>query len=161
MGFREWVRDRLVTADAIYGLILYAALVGASSDDDTPDAVVVLVVSLASLLIFWGAHVFAGTIANHGENVPLRRAMVISMNHSSGMLYAAILPSVPLLMAAFGVIDGDAGVDFALLIAMLILGVLGYSSFAQRKAHMAVRIFGAIGTALFGLLVIILNMAAH
>jgi len=155
------VSSRLVTADAIYGLILYAALVGASSDEDAPDPVQVLVFSLGSLLIFWGAHVFAGTVANHGADVPLHSAMWASIGHASGMLYASILPSVPLVLGMLKLVAADDAVNFSLLTAMIILGLLGYTSFAQRKSHVVVCILGGIGTAFFGLLVILFNVAAH
>jgi hypothetical protein len=164
MGFRQWMRDRFVTPDAVYGLILYAAIVGAVSDDDS-DSVEVLVFSVISLVIFWGAHVFAATIASHGvkggHEVTLGSAVARSVRHSSGMLYAAILPSLVLLLGVFHVLDTDDAVSLALLAAMVVLGVLGYQAFAQRGSHVIVRVLGALGTALFGLFMIILNIAVH
>ena len=161
MGFRRWVGERFVSVDAIYGLILYAALIAASSAEDDPNAGLVLVFSAFSLLIFWGAHVFAGTIVNHAGNVPLHRAIWASIGHSSGMLWAAILPSIPLALGAASVIaDGDA-VDLALTVCTVILFMLGYTAFSRRGANLAVRIFGGIGCALFGTLVIALNAIVH
>ena len=49
----------------------------------------------------------------------------------------------------------------ALLLVMVVLGVLGYSAYAQRGAAVWVRIVGAIGTALFGFVVFVLNYAVH
>jgi predicted anti-sigma-YlaC factor YlaD len=164
MGFRLWVRDHFVTADAVYGLILYAAIVGAVSDDDS-DSLEVLIFSVVSLFIFWGAHVFAGTIATHGvkggTETTLGHAIARSIGHSAGMLYAAILPSFVLLLGVFQVLGTDDAVSLALLVAMVILGVLGYQAFAQRGSPVIVRILGAVGTALFGLLMIVLNIAVH
>lgn len=164
MGFRSWVRDRFVTADAVYGTILYAALVAGVSDADAT-ALEVLLVAAFSLLVFWGAHVFAGTIATHGvkngEEIPLGEAVRRSVGHSSGMLYAAILPSVALLLGVFRLLIVDDAVSLALLIAMVTLGLLGYQAFAQRKSTIIVRILGGIGTAFFGLLMILLNLLVH
>ena len=164
MGFRLWVRDHFVTPDAVYGLILYAAIVGAVSDEDS-DSLEVLIFSVVSLVIFWGAHVFAGTIATHGvrsgTETTLGRAIGRSMGHSVGMLYAAILPSFVLLLGVFDVLATDDAVGLALLVAMVILGVLGYQAFAQRGSAVIVRILGAVGTALFGLFMIVLNIAVH
>jgi hypothetical protein len=164
MGFRDWMREHFVTPDAVYGLILYSALIGGVSDDDS-DSVEVLVISVASLLIFWGAHVFAGTIASHGvkdgKEVTLGAAMRTAFSDSSGMLYASILPSIPLVVGAFGILATDDAVSLSLLIAMVVLGVLGYKSFAQRGASVARRIGGALGTASFGFLMIALNVAVH
>ena len=167
MGLRQWMHDRFVTPDAIYGLILYAALLGGLSDteDEPADSLEVLVVAGISLLVFWGAHVFAGTIAKHGvvdgKEVTLGAATWQSFKHSSGMLYTAVLPSLIMLLGVFKVVATDDAVSLALLAAMIILGVLGYSAFAQRGSHLAVRIFGGIGTAFFGLLLIILNEIVH
>ena len=160
MGFGTWVRERLVTPDAVYGLILFSALIGAV-DDDNSAALEVLVVAVSSLVIFWGAHVFAGTITVHGAEMRLGVATRHAMAHSMGMLYAAILPTLVLLLGVFHVMSADDAVSLALLVATVILGVLGYSAFAQRRAHVAIRILGAIGTALFGLLMIVLNIAVH
>jgi hypothetical protein len=160
MDFRRWVRDRLVTVDAIYGLILYAALIGAVSDEDS-HPVEVFVLSVFSLVIFWGAHVYAGTIVNHVGNVPLGRAIGTAVKHSSGMLWAAILPSIPLVLGAFHLLADDDAVDWALLIVTIQLGVLGFIALGNRGAPLVGRIFGAIGCALFGTLIIFLNAAVH
>jgi hypothetical protein len=164
MGFRTWMHEHFVTADAVYGLILYSALVGGVSNSDT-NSLEVLVISAVSLLIFWGAHVFASTIANHGvkdgAEITLGQATLHAFKHSSGMLYAAVLPSIPLVVGAFGLVSTDDAVSYSLLIAMIVLGVLGYQAFAQRGAKMGRRIWGGIGTAFFGFLMIVLNVAVH
>ena len=165
MGLRTWAREHLVSADAIYGLILYTALIGVASDDDA-STLDVIIASVATLVIFWGAHVFAGTIAGHGidkdgNEVTLAQARRKAVAHSSRMLYAAILPTIALLPGLFHLIPTDLAVDIALLVAMIVLGVLGYQAFAQRGVSVSRRIFGGIGTAFFGLLIIILNSAVH
>ena len=47
------MHDHFVTPDAVYGLILYSALIGGVSDDDS-NSTEVLAISAVSLLIFWG-----------------------------------------------------------------------------------------------------------
>ncbi len=160
MTARSWIREHLLTADAIYGLILYSALVAGVSDDDS-NALEVLVVSVLSLLIFWGAHVFAQTLAAHGTETSLAAAMRRAFAHSSGMLYASVLPSVPLIVGAFGAMSADDAVSLSLLIAMIVLGTLGYNSLGERGHHPVLRVLGAIGTAFFGFMVIVLNIAVH
>lgn len=153
--------ERFVSVDAIYGLILFAALIAASSSEENPEALVVLLFSALSLVIFWGAHVFAGTIVNHASNSPLSKSIRASMGHSSGMLWAAVLPSIPLILGGMRLISDDDAVNYALLVCTAILFLLGYTAFARRKANLAVRIFGGIGCALFGTLVIALNALVH
>lgn len=160
MGFREWVAHRFITVDAIYGLILYAALIAAVSDEDS-HPLEVLFISLATLVIFWGAHVYAGTIVNHVAKAPLHIAIGKAMRESGGMLWAAVLPSVPLVLGVFHLLADDDAVDLALLIVTIQLGVLGYVALKRRGVGRAGRIFGAIGTALFGTLIIGLNAAVH
>lgn len=164
MRVLRWVRRRLVTADAVYGLILYAALIAVTSTSHTHSFEVFLV-SLGSLVVFWGAHVYAGTIANHGvrdgEEVTMSQAFHEAIGHASGMLYAAVLPSIPLVIGAFGGLSDENSVDGSLYIVLVQLAAIGYQSFAQRNSRVVARIFGAIGTALFGLLMIILNTIVH
>jgi len=160
MGFLQRVRERLVTPDAVYGLILFSALIGAVDDEDS-EALEVLFVAVASLVIFWGAHVFAGTITTHGEDVRLGLAVRRSMVHSMGMLYAAILPSLVLLLGVFHVVSADDAVSIALLVATAVLGLLGYNAFARRRSPVLIRVLGGLGTALFGALMIVLNIVVH
>ena len=164
MGFRTWMQQHFVTPDAVYGLILYSALIAGISDDDS-NSLEVLLIAAFSLLVFWGAHVFASTIAGHGvkdgKEITLGQATRRAFGRSSGMLYAAILPSIPLIFGAFSLISTDDAVSLSLLLAMIVLGVLGYQAFASRGSNVAVRIWGAISTAFFGFLMIILNIAVH
>lgn len=154
------IRARLVTPDAVYGLILFSALIGAV-DDEQSEALEVLFVAGASLVIFWGAHVFAGTVAAHGAERRFGEAFRHAVGHSMGMLYAAVLPALVLLLGVFHVLTADDAVTTALLVATGILGVLGYNAFAQRRSPVVIRILGGIGTALFGLLMIVLNILVH
>ncbi|MEP6481163.1 MAG: hypothetical protein ABJA94_04060 [Rhodoglobus sp.] len=160
MGFQKWVREHFVTADAVYGLILYSALVAGVSDDHS-SSLEVLGLSVASLVIFWGAHVFAGTVAGHGAEVSLGASLRRSFGHSSGMLYAAILPSLALLLGVFNLISADDAVNLALLVGTVVLGLLGFYAFSQRKRGIIIRILGGLGTAMFGLLMIVLNVVVH
>jgi hypothetical protein len=159
-----WVERRLVTADAIYGLILYAALVGVISDKSHP-SLEVLILSVLSLLVFWGAHVYAATIAGHGVRdgavITVGAALHDAVWHTSGMLYAAILPSVPLVIAVFGALKDDDAANLSMLVVVVQLAVIGYDSFTQRRSPIIIRILGAIGTGLFGLLMVILNLIVH
>jgi hypothetical protein len=160
----RWGRSRLVTADAVYGLILYAALIAVTSTVHT-HTLQVFLISVFSLMVFWGAHVYAGTIANHGvrdgEEIPIGRAFRTAVGHASGMLYAAILPSVPLVIGSVHLLSDDDAVDYSLLIVLVLLALLGYQSFAQRKVRIIFRILGALGTAVFGLIMIVLNTIVH
>jgi hypothetical protein len=160
-------RERVVTPDAVYGTILFAAVVAALSDEDDlrGDIVSTLIFSVITQIVFWIAHVFAGAVAGHGahggEVVPLGTATSRAIRHSLGLLYGPVLPAVPLLLGSFGLIAADDAGDLSLLIAMIILGVLGYLAFADRGARVIVRVLGALGSAFLGFVIIVLNMAVH
>ena len=160
----RWIGSQLVTADAIYGLILFSALVAVISTDHS-DSWEVFWVSGLSLVVFFVAHVYAGTIANHGvidgHEVTLGHAFQSALGNSSGMLFASVLPAIPLLLGIAHLLSYGSSVDDSLYVVLVILAVLGYLSFAQRKSKMVVRIFGALATALFGLAIIVLNSAVH
>lgn len=162
--FRQRAHETFVTADAVYGLILYSALIAASSDNDD-EPIDVLLVSLITLVVFWAAHVFAATVAGHGvkgdQDTSLSAAFRHGVKHSSGMLYAAVVPSILLILGAFGLWSTETAVDYALLGATVVLGLLGYVAFAGRGARWPVRILGALGTALFGVIIIFMNVFVH
>ncbi|CAN5130242.1 hypothetical protein BH09ACT3_BH09ACT3_05890 [soil metagenome] len=73
-----------------------------------------LLASIFSLIVFWLAHVYAGTITGHGKEVKT-----------------------------------------------VILGVLGFLSFAERGYRIPIRIVGALTTAFFGVLIIAFDAAVH
>lgn len=77
------------------------------------------------------------------------------------MLYASALPSVPLILGAFSLMSTDDAVSLSLLIAMIVLGTLGYNALGERGKHPVLRVLGAIGTASFGFFIIVLNIAVH
>jgi hypothetical protein len=158
------LRHRFVTEDTVYGTILYSALIATVSTDGD-DALDVLVISALSLIVFWAAHIYAGTIASHGvkdgEEVSLRSAFANSVRRSNGMLYAAILPSIVLLLGVVHVVSYEHSVDYSLWVNIVLLAVLGYLAFAERRARIIIRILGALGSAFFGLLMIVLNTAVH
>lgn len=175
--------ERFVTPEAVYGLVLYAAIVAAVSDEadepsaDDPtlvindatiqlnDSVAILIWVILSTVVFWGAHVFAHAVAGHGvrngRETSLGEATRLAFHHSAGMLYAPVLPSMALLLGAFGVVSDEWAIAAALWISTLLLGMLGYLAFAARRAKVYVRILGGFGTAVLGLVIIVLNAVMH
>lgn len=175
---------RFVTAEAVYGLVLYAAVVAAASDEEEQaaaepdptiifndvtytfnDSTFVFLWAALSAVVFWGAHVFAHAVAGHGvhegEPISVGLATKRAFHHAAGMLYAPIVPSIPLLLGAFGLIAYDDAVGWALWTTMALLGVLGFLAFTARRSHVIIRILGGLGTAFLGLIIIIINAVLH
>lgn len=176
------ILHRFVTPEAVYGLVLFAAIVAAVSDEaedadsdatlvlnDTtvtiPDSAGILIWVVLSTLVFWAAHVFAHAVAGHGVHdgrpVGVGEATRDAFRRSAGMLYAPILPSIWLVLGAFGVISDGLAIDGALWTSTGLLAVLGFLAFTARRSNWLVRILGGVGTALLGIVIIGLNAVMH
>lgn len=155
------------TPAAIYGTIVYASVVAASSlEDDHPDSALrILVFSLVSIVVFWLAHVYSTALGFHGDAAHVRDRLRDSLRHamaeSAGMLEAAVIPSVPLLLATLGILDAETAVTIALWLAVLMLALLGYLVFLVRGRPIGICLLGAVVTGLFGVVVILLKIALH
>jgi hypothetical protein len=174
---------RFVTPEAVYGLVLYAAVVAAASDDSEgadadpatvvlngtsvviPEASGVLIWVLLSMIVFWGAHVFAHAVAGHGVRdghpVTVANATRQAFRHSAGMLYAPILPTIALLLGALGVLPDDVAIEAALWVSVGVLGLLGFLAFVAKRSSWIISILGGVATAVLGLLIILINAVMH
>jgi len=158
------VRREFATAESVYGTILVAGLILAISSHEEP-SLGVFWGTIATVLVFWAAHVYAATVAYHGDDggeiVTLGAAFRRALRHSNGLIVAAVIPLIPIYLGVIDVLDDDDAVDYALWSAVLILGVLGYLAFHERGSRIWVRIVGAIGTAFFGIVIIVINSFVH
>lgn len=154
------MRERLATAPAIYGLIVYQVLVAAESDDPHEPPLMVLLWSLLSFLGFYVAHVFAEVVARHGS-ASLPVAIRHGFSHSAGMLYAAILPTIALLICAAAQTNGEDAAGWTLLVGLAVLAFLGYQATAQRGRPVWARLLGALAIAFVGFVVIFIEYVVH
>ena len=125
----RWQRFRraIVTPELIYGTIVSSAVIAVAADDDSD--LKVFLVTLVTMIVFWAAHVFATTVANHGMRegrvIGIREAFGGALRHSNGLIYATAVPLVFLILGALNVVDEDTAYNIALLVGVLLLGVLG------------------------------------
>ncbi|SEA37401.1 hypothetical protein SAMN04515680_0165 [Leifsonia sp. 21MFCrub1.1] len=151
------------TPAAIYGTIVYASVIAATAVDneDSGSAVQILVFSLVSIVVFWLAHVYSDALGFHGDADRLSDRMRDSLRHalfeSSGMLEAAVIPSIPLLLASLRILPADLGVSLALWLCVLLLALLGFLVFHVRGRGVWACLVGAVVTGLFGVVVILLK----
>ncbi len=156
---RRAVAERFGSATAIYGLIVFTSFVTIASDS-LPEAGEILAEAIPALIIFYAAHVFAHTLTGHGEH-GLRGSLRTALRHSAGMLYAAV-PSVLILVAGtFTRMSGQDAYSLSMWAAVIVLGVLGYGAYSRRGASVPIRILGGAGTAMLGVLLILLEYALH
>lgn len=149
----------------MYGVILVSGMIIVTGDKSDASWDVFLRV-LGTVLVFWAAHVYAGTVAELGAGVGEHRhgfaaALTTALRDSLGLLLAACLPLIVLLFGAAGVIADDQAVWGALWVDVVVLAILGYLGVARWSATLWVRLIGAAITAALGAVVVVLKTLIH
>ena len=148
---------------AIYGVVLVSSLIAIGWHENTD--LEVLVFTFGAVLVFWLAHVYAGTVSREETGSPRWRAIFAAARaaaaHSSGMLLAMILPTVFLILATVGVLDEYVAYYLALWVGVAVLAVIGWWTAARRGGHWTWRLVSAVITASLGMLVIWLGSLVH
>ncbi len=171
-GSKGWARSPAIgllsTESAVYGVILVAGLVEILSSPAVASWDV-LVKVLVTVVVFWLAHLYAGTVAHLGDehetDLPGRQRLALAaryaLDHSWGMLIAPLLPVAFLLLGVVGVISDEVAIWGTLWIAVVVLGILGYLKAAAWTSRLSIRMTSAAVTSLLGLLLIGLKMLIH
>lgn len=159
----ETLGHTLMTEESIYGLILLSGMILVSGMNNDASWVVLITV-IATVVVFWIAHVYAGTLARFsgkfgGGNLIL--AISTSVKRSRGLLVSGILPIAVLSLGTLDVIPDRSAIWAALWANTIMLGVLGYIGVARWSTNIWWRLASAATTALFGGFVIILKAFTH
>lgn len=162
---RRFLDVRFRSPTAIYGLIVFTAFIAIASDGTDEEGRLVSAIEMIgeavpALLIFYVAHVFAHTLTDHGQ-LGLAPALRHALHHSSGMLYAALPTIAVLVVGSFTDMPGYDVYEWSMWSAVIVLGVLGYAAYSRRGTHVVVRILGALGTAVLGAIIILLEYVLH
>jgi hypothetical protein len=148
---------------AIYGVVLVSSLIAIGWRENTD--LEVLGFTLGAVIVFWLAHVYAGTVSREETGSPRWRAIFAaartSAAGSAGMLLAMILPTIFLILATVDVLDEYVAYYLALWVGALVLAVIGWWTAARRGGHWAWRLLSAVMTASLGLFVIWLGSLVH
>lgn len=153
----------LMSEEAIYGLILVSGMIVVSGSAQY-SSFKALITVLVTVLVFFAAHVFAGTLgrlAATDGHAGLRASLRSSAHQSSGMLLASAAPLVVLLLGATRVIEDSTALWVALIINTVLLGALGWVAVARWSTHWLPRILSAVITAAFGGVLILLKAIIH
>jgi len=117
---------------------------------------------VATLLVFFAAHAYAATLAAMGHyHLSFSNALKRGIAESLGMIVVGIFPVVVLLFGVIGLIRPVDAVWLALLLDMLLLGLLGWIVTATRLKNVWARVGGALVSAGFGALIIVLKALIH
>lgn len=160
------LRPGFGTEAAVYGTILVSGLIALASYSGETSVRVLIKVGV-TVVVFWASHVFAGTVARMGEHASdevraeLGPAFRGSLRHSLGMLTSATVPALILLLGTTRIIPDDIANDVALWSGVVILAFLGYVAFLRRGSSQLIRILGALATASFGLVFVVMKAFIH
>lgn len=157
---RRRERHPLATEEGVYGLILVAGLIAASSGSDV-SALQTLVFVVVTVIVFWAAHVYAGAVSAHGPSTGVRQSIGEAAHRSRGLLIAPVLPTVPLLVGAMGLVGDRLAGWISMWVIVATLAVLGYVAYRRRGARMLVRVLGSLATATFGMVIILAKALIH
>ena len=148
---------------AIYGVVLVSSLIAIGWREDTD--LQVLVFTLGAVVVFWLAHVYAGTIAREESEGPRLRGILLaarsSAAHTAGMLLAMVLPTIFLGLAALNLLDEYLAYYLALWVGVAVLAVIGWFAARRRGGHWGWWLLSAVVTATLGLIVIWLGSLVH
>jgi hypothetical protein len=164
VGGLHMVRSHFATDEGVYGVILVAGMIVASGGANATAWTVFLSV-VATVIVFWAAHVYAGTVAHHGFEdgriIGIRDSLRAALRRSWGLLVSALIPCSILLLGVVKAVPDVLAVWIALWGCVAVLAVLGYIAFARRRAPWHIRLLGALATAGFGILMILLKAGIH
>ncbi len=155
------LRRSFVTPELISGTILVSVVIAVA--DESNGILDVFTITVLSALVFWATQVFIITVAVQGvrsdeEAVSLRRSFGIALSRSFGLLLAAVPPVVFIFFGLFGAFHGQVAYWIALWIEVVLLAVLGWIAFSARRSPWYVRLCGALATAGFGVLAVLLKI---
>jgi hypothetical protein len=160
----QFVRTTFVTEEAVYGVILVDGMIVVSAGHGA-SAWSVFWTVIGTVVVFWAAHVYAGTVAHHGLDhermIGLGEAFRGSLRRSMGLLASALIPSFILLLGATRAITDTYAIWTALWAGVVVLAVLGWVAFARRGSPWPIRVAGSLGTAAFGLAMILMKALIH
>src|SRR5690349_15071194 len=141
LGTTPKVTRILMSEEAIYGLILVSGMIVVSYNL-TGTSLSALVTVVVTVIVFFAAHVYAGTLARLAATdgkAHLPEALGRAAYHSLGMLVISLAPVAVLLLGVTRAVPDDSAVWFALFIDALALGVLGWLAVAKWTRHFWLR----------------------
>lgn len=152
------------SAEGVYGLIIVAGMIVVSRNLTASSGEALLSV-IATLLVFFAAHVYAAAVswmADHPErDGGIRAAIRHGLHESVGLLGLAAVPVLILFLGFAGLLHDGFAVWMALGADVLLLAVVGWVIAATRTTSVWARLGGALVTASFGGILIALKALIH
>jgi hypothetical protein len=149
------------SAGAIYGTIVAMAVIAGTARDPAHGKALGLVV--ATLVVFWLAHVYAHTLSSHlrGEHGPGWSAVVAAMDEERPLLEGPVPLLVVLLLGELGLLEGGTAVRLALWLGIAELVLWGVLYSRRQHWNWLVAVTAGAVNGLFGLLIVLLEVIVH
>lgn len=152
----------LLSEDAVYGLILVSGMIVVSNNlvGTSLNALATVVVTV---VVFFAAHVYARTISHMAASDPVRvrTSLLVALDHSKGLVIAAVPPLVVLGLGVTHFVDDDVAIWTALALDIVLLGVLGWAAVSAWTHRFWPRLASALITAGFGAVIAGLKALIH
>ena len=158
---RWWLFRPPESAGAIYGTIAAMAVIAGTAKD--PAHGKALELTIATLLVFWLAHVYAHALAHHLRGA--RRldwsAVKVAMAEEWSLLQGPVPLLVLLVLGELGILEERQAVRLALWLGVVEL-VTWATLYARRQSWpwLTALTAGAVN-GVFGLIIVILEVAVH
>jgi hypothetical protein len=161
---RPWRRLAIVAANprgAIYGTIVASAVIAAAAaGGKSPD--LILTATVATLLVFWLAHVYAHFLDHEVRHDRTRWKVLASiMGQEVSMLAAPALSILFLLLGALGLLDEPLAVRLALWTGVVQLFGWGIEVGRRRGQSWPAALLAGLIHGTFGLAIVILEVLLH
>jgi hypothetical protein len=159
-----WRRLAIVVANprgAIYGTIVASSMIAATSaGGKSPD--LILTTTVATLLVFWLAHVYAHFLDHEVRHDRTRWKVLASiMGQELSMVAAPALPILLLLLGAIGLLNERLAVQLALWTGVVQLFGWGIEVGRRRGRAWPAALLAGLINGSFGLVVIVLEVLLH
>ena len=147
----------------VYGQVMVTATVAALALDDSLSATNILIFTVATMFVFWLAHVYAELVSVHvvaGSRIAGGRLTRVFRSEWP-IMQAAGPPSLALALAALDVYSREAGVRIALITGVVLLA--GWGLMIGRRAGLptAGTLIAAGLSGSLGVFIILLELALH
>jgi hypothetical protein len=155
--------------EAIYGTIVAMGVIAASAVGDEP-AKIILADTVATLLVFWLAHVYVDVLANkvqeawHGQTgmpMMMARQFLAVMTREFSMVAAPALSLLFLLLSVLGLLEKGAAVTLALWSGVAQLVGWGIAVARKPGRSWPGALLGGVSNGAFGLVIVGLESLLH
>jgi hypothetical protein len=162
-GTPQWRRLAIIAANprgAIYGTIVASAVIAATAAGGKSPGLI-LGATVATLLVFWLAHVYAEFLDHglrHGSSD--LKVLAAIMGQELSMLAAPAL-SILLLLGAVGLLDEELAVRLALWSGVVQLFGWGIDVGRRRGGAWPAALLAGLVNGAFGLVIVVLEVLLH